>query len=294
MAIPSLRPEIKRILILAFWVVFSLGYFNRFPLPGFFSKLFLVSLAAIVSLSAWGYGSLWFPARLVAQLTFLEASILRTLCGFGSLSLLMAAAGLFGAWTRNGALALTGAGLLLAAWQKGAYPPVAIRRPAVMGLRLCLIIAGAFLSFLLAFAPVTYYDSLVYHLALPQAYVQAGHWISQRDLIYSAFPQVMEMLWTLGLLLSNDILANLLGWIISLMGIVGVYAYGKRFLSQSTGLWAATLLGVMPAYMLLSTGGYVDVGLAVFSFFSFYALCLKTEKRFCALAGFFGRVRLRS
>jgi 4-amino-4-deoxy-L-arabinose transferase-like glycosyltransferase len=108
------------------------------------------------------------------------------------------------------------------------------------------------------------------------------------SLIYSAFPQTLEMLWTLGLLLADDTLANLMAWTLAVAGVLGVMAFADRFLSRSAGWRAAALLATMPAFLLLSSGGYVDAGLTVFSFLSFYALCLGSLTPASAPATFLG------
>jgi len=303
MAIPALRAEIKRFLIVALWIVFSVGYFDRFPLPGFLAKFYLILLAGLVGVSAYGFGSVLISRLVPDSLEPLEFAVFSTVAGFGIFSLAMILAGVLGLWTRNAALALVVIGLLLG-WRTFRHSLRSLagnpsrlndRSPTTtsgmtLGVPFFLIALGVVLSLLIAFAPVTYYDSLVYHFALPQAYIQAGHWIGQRELIYSAFPQTMEMIWTLGMLLAGDVLANLLGWMIAMLGLVAVYSFGKRYWGSRTALWATALLGVMPAYMLLSSGGYVDVGLTVFSFLSFALLCLwnqKSNPRILVAAGFF-------
>jgi 4-amino-4-deoxy-L-arabinose transferase-like glycosyltransferase len=189
------------------------------------------------------------------------------MAGFAVLSLLMVLLGALSLWTRLGATLLIGIGLVLA-WQNKKEVPVILRSisphiKAMPKIPFLLLTIGSGLSFLASFAPITYYDSLVYHFALPSAYIQARHWVGQPELIYSAFPQMMEMLWTLGMLLVNDVLANLLGWIVAVLGLAAVYLFGRRYFGYKTGSWAAAMLGTMPAYILLSAGGYIDVGLAV-------------------------------
>jgi len=149
---------------------------------------------------------------------------------------------------------------------------------------LFLIWTGSILGLVIAFSPATYYDTLVYHYALPHAYLQAGHWIGLRELIYSSFPQIVEMIWLLGMLLAGEVLANLLGWLIAALGVLAVYRFALRYFGRETATWAAAFLCVMPTYLLLSSGGYVDVGLAIFGFCSFYALCLWKEHQKPALA----------
>ncbi len=268
-----------------------MGHFERFPLPGFFSKLYLVALSTVVAVSACGYGSPAVKFCAPAGLLSSEFFLFSTVVGFGNLSLLMVLAGALGLWTHSAAIILISIGLLLGWFNIRRHLPRSLTgdpSPKRMesdfplagmtsSIPFFLIGIGAILSFAMAFTPVTYYDSLVYHFALPQTYIQAGRWVGQTQLIYSAFPQMIEMIWTLGMLLAGDVLANLLGWVMSALGVWAVYSFAKRFFGKGTAAWAAALLSVMPAYLLLSSGGYIDVGLALFSFMSFYCLCLWKE-----------------
>ncbi len=278
MAIPTLRTEIKQLLLAALWIVFGVGYFARFPLPGLISTLYDLLFALVITGSAWGFGSLLVTNNLQAFLSTEEEFIMAILSGFGILSLLMIGAGIIDGWTRMGMTLLIGAGLCLV-WKDRARMMTGLvdttshlRR--IPKIPLVLIMCGSGLSFLAAFTPIIYYDSLVYHFALPNAYIHAGHWVGQTDLIYSAFPQMMEMLWTLGSGLVNDSLANLLGWIIAMLGTATVFFFGQRYFGTKTGAWGAAIMGSMPAYILLATGGYIDIGLTVYGFMSFFALWL--------------------
>lgn len=278
MEMPSLRTEVKLLLILCFWAVFGLGLFDRFPLPGFFPRLYLIALAAVVVLSAYGFGSVIVKRCRETELLPSEVFLFSTITGFGLLSLGMVILGTLTLWTRGGVLFLISVGLVLA-WKEREilftlFGSGLGGQDRLKAAPLFLIVLGAMVSLTLAFTPVIYYDSLVYHLALPQAYIQARHWVGLPSLIYSAFPQGMEMIWTLGMLLANDVLVNLLGWFLSVLGVFAVYSFAKRYFGKETAAWAAAFLSAMPAYLLLSSGGYVDAGLAVFSFTSFYALCL--------------------
>jgi len=292
MEIPAVRPSIKELSLVALWGLFLLAYFQRFPWPGFFSNTWSVLVACAVTLSAAGYGS-WAGSRLFSNiLNSLERLLLSVVLGFGILSLLMGLLGLLGMWTRWAAALLVLAGFLAGRtylpWGHFLQKPDFSQSPRVP---LILTGFGLLLGFLLAFAPITYYDSLVYHLALPQAYLFAGRWVALPDLIYSAFPQNLEMLWLLGLLLGNDNLVNLLGWIISLLGIFMVYVMSHRFFGRSEAWWSAAILALMPAYLLLSSGGYVDVGLSVFSLASLYTVMLwrlDPSRKMAVLAGILG------
>lgn len=295
MEITPIRASIKAFALLGFWAIFALAYFQRFPFPGFFPNLFLFLLALVVTASAAGYG-LWIGSRLwPVGLTRTERLIFSLGLGWGILSLAMAGLGLVGAWTRLGGVGLVALGVLLGGnavhWFHGRLQDLHAGRFDVPPMALGLIVLSAVLSLLLAYVPVTYYDSLVYHFALPQTYQQAHHWVALPELIYSAFPQNLEMLWLLGMLLANDTLANLLGWMISASLVAAVFCLTRRLADRRAAWWASALFFTMPALLLLSSGGYVDVGLAFFSFLSLYAVILwrqapQTQTIF--LAGLFG------
>jgi 4-amino-4-deoxy-L-arabinose transferase-like glycosyltransferase len=311
MAMPPLRPSIKSSLLGVWWAVFALGYFTRFPFPELFLRLFYLSVLGLLLAASAGLGWAWVRHGLGKSLSTLEQIFFSILTGFGMIGLLMMGLGALGLWKPWAASLLLGGGLL------GVIPAKAGIHKAIMGppptsagdddqrtatgddrklwIAKALIALGLVIGFLIAWTPTTYYDSLVYHLALPQAYVQAGRWVASPELIYSAFPQNLEMLWTLGLLLGGDTLSNLIGWAVGILGIGGVFLLGRRFLGRATGLWAAAVLSTMPAYLLLSPGGYVDVGLAVFSLGSFYVLALWSQERrpgILIMAGFLAGIAL--
>ena len=229
----------------------------------------------------------------------IETVLISTSAGFGILTTLLFIAGWLHAWTTGGALVLLIPGLLLARLMpiKSSPRQALSRDPAALDvsgsrptncrddglsasenwLPLLLLCMSGLFSFLIAFTPVTYYDSLVYRFAMPAAYVQAHHWIKLPFLLYSAFPQNLEMLWTWGLLLLGDTVSNLISWGMTLLLVMGVITFGRRYFDPSVGLWSGAFLAAMPAVLLLSSGGYIDIGLTFFSFFSLYAVFLWRE-----------------
>jgi 4-amino-4-deoxy-L-arabinose transferase-like glycosyltransferase len=251
-------------------------------------------LAGVAFLAAGGYG-----IRLIRRLgrwTRLEEIIFAAASGYGVVALLMIAAGTINAWTPLGAWLILAGGLALCRpFLKCLLVPLPNHRPLRVDAMALLIAMCAFWAFLIALAPVTYYDSLVYHFALPSAYVQARHWISLKELIYPAFPQNLEMLWTFGLLLGGDTIANLISLTLTALAVAAVYAFALRYLTRQEGRMAILLLSVMPAMLLLSSGGYVEAGLTLYVFLSFYALCLWNgtgERSTLLLAGALGGVAM--
>jgi len=233
-----------------------------------------IGIAALAFVSAGGYGALLTQRLWPNPSTALEGAVFSAALGYGMLSLLMVLGGVVGVWTRAGAWALLILGLLLSRPFLKLLRRFRLDQAFWTGPPAVLIFLGALWAFLLALAPVTYYDSLVYHFAMPAAYVQAHHWLSLKTLIYPAFPQNLEMLWTFGLLLANDTVANLISLTLAVLAVAATASFARRYLMPSAGPMAALLLAAMPAFLLLSSGGYVDVGLTCYAFLSFYALCV--------------------
>lgn len=278
---PLIRPALARVLYLFVAAAVAVAYGAAHPWPPLGSAIKDGFWTFLVTLSAFGAG---YPAGirlLPVCLTQLERALFSLLLGWLLWIGVMIALGLVGGWTPwvVRGLAIGGAisGLR---WATAFIAPGRHFRS--------LWTAWAAGLFLLALAPVTFYDSLVYHFALPELYVQTGGWTVPRDLIYSAFPQNLEMLLTAGLLLNGEGTANLISAQLALFLPLLVYAAGVRFFSDQTAKAALALLAAMPAYWLLSSGGYVDIPLAVFFFGSAYLVVLcRTESsvRTAAAAG---------
>jgi hypothetical protein len=293
MAMPVVRPAIKNLFVLSWLAALAAAYFCNTPIPYFLSRMTEVAVAGLILIAAGTLGTEGLKA-LAVVLTPLEEFVFGAALGFGFLSLAMILLGLAHGWTPLGGWLLLGAALLRSGpflrklKQSLASSPPPERWPRGLTLPGLAVVIAATLTGILAFAPITYYDSLVYHLALPAAYLRAQHWVGLQQLIYSAFPQTLEMLWTLGLLLRDDTVTNLIAWTLAALSLVAVYTFGRRFFQPRVGLLAAALWALMPAFLLLNTGGYVDVGLALFGFLALYAACLwitSGNNRLLTLAG---------
>ncbi|MBN1823298.1 MAG: glycosyltransferase family 39 protein [Endomicrobiales bacterium] len=140
------------------------------------------------------------------------------------------------------------------------------------------ISAVSFISTLIgALAPPTQFDSLVYHLALPQEYIRAGRYFLVSDNIFASFPQNMEMIFGFCMKIQNDIIANLAGWIFFPLTALLVYLMSKKYWNSQVAIQAAVIWSLTPLLMFISTGTYVDLGLAFYVLLSVYAVSLWTE-----------------
>ncbi|HVC08721.1 MAG TPA: phospholipid carrier-dependent glycosyltransferase [Elusimicrobiota bacterium] len=114
------------------------------------------------------------------------------------------------------------------------------------------------LVFLACLVPPHQYDELVYHLALPLAYIRTGSFAGAASPVYSRFPQNGEMLFALALLMNSDILAHLFMWLALALCAWWIFEMGKLEAPLSCVLIACLLLLGHPAAMLLSSAAYTD------------------------------------
>lgn len=130
-----------------------------------------------------------------------------------------------------------------------------------LGIILVFVLSVVLLS---CYAPVTYYDSLVYHMSLPGYYVQQHRIVPVEGNLFSYFPQNMELMYAFMLLLGSEYGANLLSYVFLLGIIVLIRFYSKKYLNEKSGIYATILYSLTPAVMLLSGSTYVETGLAFF------------------------------
>lgn len=122
-----------------------------------------------------------------------------------------------------------------------------------------LLIAAIFcFTLFTTLAPPLKFDTLVYHLSLPQRYIESGRLVFLEDNIFWGMPQTGEILFTWAMLIHNDISAMLLGWIWGFLCIIGLLGYlREKFETRAAFIGLAALLS---GYSISSglSWGYVD------------------------------------
>ncbi|MFA5160987.1 MAG: phospholipid carrier-dependent glycosyltransferase [Elusimicrobiales bacterium] len=129
-----------------------------------------------------------------------------------------------------------------------------------------LPLAGAFL---VCFAPPPHYDSLVYHLALPQAYALNHAIAPVPGSVYSHFPQNSEMLFTAALLLGSDTAAQLFSWLCAALSGLWVYGYLRTLENSGEASPGASGLALFLAlshtsFALLASASYAETAACLF------------------------------
>ncbi len=112
-------------------------------------------------------------------------------------------------------------------------------------------------ALLLALAPPTAWDSLVYHLTGPKLYLEQGGLTHPLDLPYLGFPKVGPMMFLLGSALAGPALAQVLHLAFAGLTVVLLPGLVNSMAPRRGSLAAAILVGV-PSMWLLAGRAYVE------------------------------------
>lgn len=222
--------------------------------PGVFPLLLLL----LSALAAAGVGRR-LVGMLGGELDEQEKTVAGATLGLGCLSLgvfFLGAVGLFKPWACSLLLGV----FWIAAWQE-LHPIIdSLRSGASRAYEkpwLCLLICLPLLFVLWAcLVPPHQYDSLVYHLKLPQEYMRLGRLHAPEGLVYAHFPQNGEMLFTLSLLLGSDVLAQMFVWLSTVLTVGWLLTFGRRLTPFAP--WASVLVATHSAVLVMSSTTYVE------------------------------------
>lgn len=215
-----------------------------------------------------------------------ERRLFSAVLGGGALSyaaLLLAAVGWLNttvAWVVVGALAVAGIfQALRAASTRGS------RRDARERARLSILdrVASGALSLhagvtlLGALAPLIFYDSLAYHFVAPHLSVLNGHLLPMRENLLAQMPAAAGFLYTLAVLLKNEIAAKVLCWLCGVGVAAAIVLFARRMSWAGVGLWGALIFLTLFHVSQASTAGGIDLVLTLFSVCSVYAFLIWME-----------------
>lgn len=140
-------------------------------------------------------------------------------------------------------------------------------------------VLAAIFSLMGALAPATGQDELCYHLMQPANYVRAGRIYEVPFSTNSLWPYLMEMLFTLGILLNGAELAKFFHFAMYLVAGGAIYCFVKRFGRPKDAFWGLVIYSLTPATFIQSAFAYVDNALAAYLFLCAYALCLYSQSK---------------
>ena len=276
---------------------FAVFLFARFFGAALAPGLMASALLGVVFTAAAGGGRVvlrLFGARDISES---EKTLVGATLGLGLLSQAVFLLGLLGLLKTWAAVALLGALWVLGFTElRDIFRSLAANRNLLTerpfaALAVLLPLALAYLA---CFVPPHQYDALVYHLALPAAYIREGRIFPVQHLVYTHFPQNGEMLYGLALLLGSDTLAQLFTWLGAFLSVWWVFELGKREAPASAVLLACLIVATHAGVLLLASAAYVEciamlwITASALSFFRWFETPREGPSRgWLALAGVF-------
>ncbi|MDD5259221.1 MAG: glycosyltransferase family 39 protein [bacterium] len=238
---------------------------------GYASSFFYLAVILICSMVTGTF--LLAQIRIAAQ-AVLERVVISCGLGLAALSYLMFALGMIGWLNPVFIKVLLLLWFVLCSWyywpQLKSWKIISFSSilPSSLAAKIALVLIGiaAIVNLFGVLAPEIYYDAMVYHLALPNMYIYNGRIINFPPLGFSYFPQNMEMLYTLSLLVSGDLLARLLHFSAGLGCVLVIFVLGRKYFSRSVAWLSSAIFYLMPLVALESWAALNDLGL------SFYVL----------------------
>ena len=131
---------------------------------------------------------------------------------------------------------------------------------------------------MLASVPPVSRDALTHHLAVPKLWVANGGIYDTPDIVFSYYPQLVDLLYTLPLLAGHDIAAKYLHFAFALLTTLLVFLFVRRRLGSAWGALAGLIFLTIPVILKLSVTVYVDLGLVFFTFGALFAGVLWLER----------------
>lgn len=218
----------------------------------------------------------WFDSR------WEEVGFAGTL-GLGVISHGMLLLGSLGLFYRSAVLLLFG-GLLVLGWRRWAPQALgllaALRQVKAWQWGLALVGLGLALPMLaLPLYPPMGWDATEYYLASAKLYVEAHQLLPTPYLRFIVYPQLSQMLFTLGLLFTGEVSAHLTLVLSMLLTAAALMGTGRRMFSRAAGVWAAAFLVGHPLVLWLSANAYLDMGVLQYLTVATFAFLRWQERR---------------
>ncbi|TNF50695.1 hypothetical protein EP232_00335, partial [bacterium] len=182
--------------------------------------------------------------------------VLSTGIGFGALALETLALGLMGLYTTPALtlLVLMSAVLSLPVVRFRGPPRPAGLMPFKTMARLPLALTGGavLLYLLFSLVPPVFFDAMTYHLELPSRYLLEGRIYHVTENLYSGYPQVLEVLYGLGLAVGGVGFAGLISWTTALLALMLLWTWGRSRFGEEGAAWGTAMLALTPPVMILA------------------------------------------
>lgn len=230
----------------------------------------------IFVVSAYGYGSFLVQAIGLSDRRRLEFYIYSIALGFGVLGHITFALGVIGLIYVSTGIVIISIGLILGLIElfrnKSTYITALIQLFKSIKIRwfpsalvVILLINWIYPFFANALVPPSNYDEVAYHLAIPKIFVDQ-HSLEYISFIpYSNWPLETELLFTLSLLFSSEVLSHLITWIALVLVSISLFNFGRKNFNSEVGLLAAVLFSSTPMVTTLAGTSLIELPLTLFT-----------------------------
>jgi hypothetical protein len=160
---------------------------------------------------------------------------------------------------------------------------------------LFLVTSYVILNFLATQGPEFFYDSLVYHLALPKLYLLHRGIIATPSIIYSGIPFGTEMLFGLSLAIADERLAKLIHFCFGIAIMAVIYDWCKSRIGRTAAILAILLFYCTRMSMYESWVSQVELSWTFYTILSLLVIlkslepnCIASRRVLLVVAGILG------
>ncbi|MCA9886926.1 MAG: glycosyltransferase family 39 protein [Anaerolineae bacterium] len=280
----------KLVIIVALMLIFALYFWGHNVEPsrsilmaGLMSMLnavVTIGLVAVLVLIGGGIGHKLLARMDLTDLTIAERVAITPLVGLGIISLITLILGLLGFFN----LLMWGVVLILGGvCLSGIKQQIADVRRLSQGMgtslsawekfTLGVVVVLLVMAMIIALAPATGWDAIYYHLVIPQRYIANGAITPQTDIHFFGFPQNMEMLYGLLMLLTGTGTAPaVLHFTMGLLGLLTVGGFLYRSVGRSSALTITMLLVMSFGLWKHHSVAYVDLAMMAYGAIAIVAI----------------------
>ncbi|MEW6556906.1 MAG: phospholipid carrier-dependent glycosyltransferase [Elusimicrobiota bacterium] len=130
-----------------------------------------------------------------------------------------------------------------------------------------------------ALSPEIFYDSLVYHLAVPNYYKLHNKMLNMPYVFYSNLPLVHGMLYTAGLVIKDETLPKLINYSAGVISCLVLFSIAIKYFNFRIGLWASLIFYTITHVMISAWSCGTEMMLTFFGMLSFYSIANYNKER---------------
>ena len=144
---------------------------------------------------------------------------------------------------------------------------------------LVFIVFTWFFTLIGSLAPILGMDALSYHLRDPKLFIEAHKVILIPHTRDSLWPFLVQMLFTLGLILKSEVLSKLFHFGFGAFSIIGIYCLCRKYWPRKNALLASCVFALTPAVFTITTYAYTELVSAFYTIAIFYLFFVWLDKR---------------